>query len=377
MKATRRWTREEDELLQQAIAKSSMSGPSPARPGDYVTVSSDSETGDDDAIIDWHSVASTIEGRNNKDCRKRWAYSLKPSIKKGSWNESEDKLLIKAVKLHGSRYTKLSSQTGNSSQSTGGSHCTAFMTGKLDNHVYVSENASGAIFFEYMQNSLLNAQPPSNGYTMNSITGSHWNGWQTDNYYICPSTDETLQQNSLTVHSLGSLQFSLPMTTDPGFVDNDSLNYRPGNRIFKYEMSISCQPPPVAQPNIELNPPLTALIRILDISTNEAIPIEEEPNSIWAMVFPVNEDNCDTVLSPSMCFFNRSTCDSVHPLKDNSGYVKFPYLSFNKEGLYRLRISLWKMDGEGGSCLMQVDSDPISVCHGEESLERVQISSYD
>src|SRR5262249_41108578 len=118
-----------------------------------------------------------------------------------------------------------------------------------------------------------------------------------------------------------------------------TLNYRPGNRNFKYEMSISCQPPPVAQPNMELNPPLTALVRILDIDTNEAITIEEEPNSIWAMAFPVNEDKRDIVLSSSTHFFNRSTCDSVHPLDNNSGYVAFPYLSFNKEGLYRLQIS--------------------------------------
>ncbi|KAI9863714.1 MAG: hypothetical protein M1813_003737 [Trichoglossum hirsutum] len=71
----------------------------------------DSETGDD-ATIDWHDVASCIEGRNNKDCRKRWIYSLEPSINKGSWDREEDALLIQGVRLHGTRWALVSQVVG-------------------------------------------------------------------------------------------------------------------------------------------------------------------------------------------------------------------------------------------------------------------------
>ena len=51
-------------------------------------------------------VAARLEGRNNKDCRKRWAYSLAPSIKKGPWDEYEDAALRQGVRQCGTRYVR-------------------------------------------------------------------------------------------------------------------------------------------------------------------------------------------------------------------------------------------------------------------------------
>ena len=61
----------------------------------------DAEPGVD---INWHHVASHIPGRNNKECRKRWIYALMPTLRKGPWNEQEDALLLKGVRLHGLKW---------------------------------------------------------------------------------------------------------------------------------------------------------------------------------------------------------------------------------------------------------------------------------
>ena len=53
--------------------------------------------------VDWQEVASRLEGRNNKDCRKRYVYSLAPSIRKGPWSEYEDEALRAAVRRVGIR----------------------------------------------------------------------------------------------------------------------------------------------------------------------------------------------------------------------------------------------------------------------------------
>lgn len=53
--------------------------------------------------INWHEIATHISGRNNKDCRKRWIYTLNPSVRKGPWSEEEDTLLFKGIQLHGFR----------------------------------------------------------------------------------------------------------------------------------------------------------------------------------------------------------------------------------------------------------------------------------
>lgn len=44
----------------------------------------------------WGEVATHLPGRTAKDCRKRWFHSLDPTLKKGRWTESEDKILLGA-----------------------------------------------------------------------------------------------------------------------------------------------------------------------------------------------------------------------------------------------------------------------------------------
>jgi hypothetical protein len=107
-RSPRRWTKEEDDLLRGAVAKYGTStNPALDTHSRYRLQLRDSKTGED-ASIDWHDVASCIEGRNNKDCRKRWIYSLEPSINKGPWDKEEDELLIQGVRLHGSRLVTIS-----------------------------------------------------------------------------------------------------------------------------------------------------------------------------------------------------------------------------------------------------------------------------
>lgn len=53
--------------------------------------------------INWHEVAAQLPNRTNKECRKRWVYSLFPAINKGPWNEEENRLLQEGVRVHGTR----------------------------------------------------------------------------------------------------------------------------------------------------------------------------------------------------------------------------------------------------------------------------------
>ncbi|KAH7215154.1 Homeodomain-like protein [Fusarium oxysporum] len=44
----------------------------------------------------WKDIASGLEGRTAKDCRKRWLHSLDPSLRKGRWTSQEDEILLSA-----------------------------------------------------------------------------------------------------------------------------------------------------------------------------------------------------------------------------------------------------------------------------------------
>lgn len=62
--------------------------------------------------ISWHNVATHLPGRNNKDCRKRWNYSLAHTIRKGTWSKEEDAKLLEAVEKYGFRWSKVAKAVG-------------------------------------------------------------------------------------------------------------------------------------------------------------------------------------------------------------------------------------------------------------------------
>ncbi|KAH6628169.1 hypothetical protein F5144DRAFT_604365 [Chaetomium tenue] len=65
-----------------------------------------------DGPISWHKVACHLPGRNNKDCRKRWHYSIANTIRKGTWMREEDERLREAVELYGARWSKIAEAVG-------------------------------------------------------------------------------------------------------------------------------------------------------------------------------------------------------------------------------------------------------------------------
>ncbi|KAK4103384.1 hypothetical protein N658DRAFT_422159, partial [Parathielavia hyrcaniae] len=107
------WTREEDRLLAEAVAKGKIfhsvlvhreSCPSQTsdRPAETPT----------QGFVSWHKVASHLPGRNNKDCRKRWHYSIANTIRKGTWMPEEDEKLREAVERYGARWSKIAEAVG-------------------------------------------------------------------------------------------------------------------------------------------------------------------------------------------------------------------------------------------------------------------------
>ncbi len=102
------WTPEEDQLLSEAVAKGKL---------DHQTISLRSPSNKSAETpkhgpVSWHKVASHLPGRNNKDCRKRWHYSIANSIRKGTWMREEDEKLRGAVELYGARWSKIAEAVG-------------------------------------------------------------------------------------------------------------------------------------------------------------------------------------------------------------------------------------------------------------------------
>ncbi|XP_078169256.1 transcription factor MYB118-like [Carex rostrata] len=58
-------------------------------------------------IRKWSHIAQMLPGRIGKQCRERWHNHLRPNIKKDSWTEEEDKVLIEAHKEVGNKWAEI------------------------------------------------------------------------------------------------------------------------------------------------------------------------------------------------------------------------------------------------------------------------------
>lgn len=77
------WTTEEDNLLRLAVQ---LYG---------------------DKTEKWAKIAACVQGRTNKNCRKRWFHSLDPSLRKGAWTDEEDRLLREGVNKFPNQWSKI------------------------------------------------------------------------------------------------------------------------------------------------------------------------------------------------------------------------------------------------------------------------------
>ncbi|XAR50190.1 hypothetical protein NMG60_11004446 [Bertholletia excelsa] len=55
----------------------------------------------------WTHIAQTLKGRIGKQCRERWHNHLRPDIKKETWSEEEDKILIQAHAEVGNKWAEI------------------------------------------------------------------------------------------------------------------------------------------------------------------------------------------------------------------------------------------------------------------------------
>ena len=118
----RNWTSGEDALLKKAVSQGVRPFPGysydscswqPFKKssrdrwdrGLYGTLYSWSNLGLKSGPVNWHNVAALISGRTNKDCRKRWHYTVAAGVTKGTWTAEEDKQLCLAVEKHGTKWS--------------------------------------------------------------------------------------------------------------------------------------------------------------------------------------------------------------------------------------------------------------------------------
>ncbi|KAJ6777695.1 MYB PROTEIN-RELATED [Salix koriyanagi] len=58
-------------------------------------------------VRNWAQIAEKLDGRVGKQCRERWHNHLRPEIKKHSWSEEEERILVEAHAKVGNRWAEI------------------------------------------------------------------------------------------------------------------------------------------------------------------------------------------------------------------------------------------------------------------------------
>ena len=57
--------------------------------------------------VRWSVIGDQMPNRTGKQCRERWHNHLSPMVKKGSWSAEEDRAIVEAVQLYGTRWSEI------------------------------------------------------------------------------------------------------------------------------------------------------------------------------------------------------------------------------------------------------------------------------
>jgi len=60
-----------------------------------------------DGKFRWSLIGAQMEGRSGKQCRERWHNHLSPEVSKSKWSAEEDRAIVEAVHLYGTRWSEI------------------------------------------------------------------------------------------------------------------------------------------------------------------------------------------------------------------------------------------------------------------------------
>eukprot|EP00948_MAST-09A_sp_MAST-9A-sp1_P002631 g2631.t1 len=76
----------------------------------WISVLAKDDQGRERNKISWTEIATKISGRTAKQCRERWQNYLSPEIKRGDWNEHEDRLIMELQSKLGNAWSTIAKQ---------------------------------------------------------------------------------------------------------------------------------------------------------------------------------------------------------------------------------------------------------------------------
>ncbi|XP_023929442.1 transcription factor MYB98 [Quercus suber] len=105
----------------------------------------------------WSYIAQMLPGRIGKQCRERWHNHLRPDIKKDTWSEEEDKVLIQAHAEIGNKWAEIAKRLPGRTENSIKNHWNATKRRQYSKRKCRSKYPRGSLLQEYIKG--LNLDP--------------------------------------------------------------------------------------------------------------------------------------------------------------------------------------------------------------------------
>nr|WRO64641.1 MYB transcription factor protein [Rosa persica] len=107
----------------------------------------------------WSHIAQMLPGRIGKQCRERWHNHLRPDIKKDTWSEEEDKILIQAHAEIGNKWAEIAKRLPGRTENSIKNHWNATKRRQYSKRKCRSKYPRGSLLQDYIKSLNLDASP--------------------------------------------------------------------------------------------------------------------------------------------------------------------------------------------------------------------------
>ncbi|CAN1196937.1 Transcription factor MYB98 [Linum perenne] len=112
-------------------------------------------------IRKWSHIAQMLPGRIGKQCRERWHNHLRPDIKKDTWTEDEDKVLIQSHAEIGNKWAEIAKRLPGRTENSIKNHWNATKRRQYSKRKCRSKYPRGSILQDYIKSLNLDSNIPS------------------------------------------------------------------------------------------------------------------------------------------------------------------------------------------------------------------------